>query len=73
MKKILYCKLGEELERILLKEFDINTSINFDECEIYIEDIIGNDLVNEFMYENKIDIDEIEDYVLYKINVDGWN
>ena len=73
MKKILDCKLGEELEEILLGEFKINTSINFDECEIYMEDIIGNDLVSEFMYEYKIDMDEIEDYVLYKINVDGWN
>lgn len=73
MKKRLNYKLGEELEEILLEEFDINTLINFDECEIYMEDIIGNDLVSEFMYENKIDIDKIEDYVLYKINVDGWN
>lgn len=73
MKKRLDCKLGEELEDILLEEFGIDTSINFDECEIYIEDIIGNDSVNDFMYENKIDIYEIEDYVLYKINVDGWN
>lgn len=73
MKNIFDCELGEELEEILLGEFKINTSINFDECEIYIEDIIGNDLVNEFMYENKIDIDEIEDYILYKINTVGWN
>lgn len=73
MGKIFNYKLGEELEEILLEEFDINTSINFDECEIYIEDIIGNDSVNEFMHKNKIIIGEIEDYVLYKINVVGWN
>ncbi len=73
MGKIFNYKLGEELEEILLEEFDINTSINFDECEIYIEDIIGNDSVNEFMHKNEITIGEIEDYVLYKINVIGWN
>lgn len=73
MGKIFNYKLGEELEEILLGEFKINTSINFDECEIYIEDIIGNDLVNEFMYKNKIEIDQIEDYILYKINTVGWN
>lgn len=73
MGKIFNYKLGEELEEILLEEFDINTSINFDECEIYIEDIIGNDSVNEFIHKNEITIGEIEDYVLYKINVIGWN
>lgn len=73
MKRRLDCKLGEELEDILIEEFGIDTSINFDEYGIYIQNIIENDSVNEFMYENKIDIYEIEEYVLYKINIMGWN